>query len=342
MIKNLIFLVLTMLLVIGCGDCEKPSVTVDEMYQTVRVEADNIDSPASFYEDGMFLLFATAKEGDKIVVHNATDGKKIFEIGESGTEAGQLERPNGISVVDTIVFVVERDNRRVQSFGLISYESLLTFGEEELIKPYGLYVQKLDPGYRVYVTDNYETATEEVPADSMLGKRVRVYELTPNDSTNFDVKLVNSFGATSGPGVLRIVESIYGDEENDNMLISEEDEAISVVHVYDFEGNYKSTFGKGIFKHQVEGIALYKEGEKGMWIITDQFTGDNSFNLFDRTTFEYLGEFRGKNTQNTDGIWLQQDVDGKNIFFAVHDDGNVSAIDFDDVLKKLELDTYCK
>jgi 3-phytase len=96
--------------------------------------------------------------------------------------------------------------------------------------------------------------------------------------------------------------------------------------------------GKGIFQFQAEGIALYDAGDgEGLWICTDQGKSANYFHLFDRRSLAYVGTFSGPATLNTDGIWLAQFPVGKRypqgLFLAVHNDGNVAAFDFADILK---------
>ena len=54
-------------------------------------------------------------------------------MGSSGNAPGQLSRPNGIATVDDkYVFVVERDNHRVQMFALPDFQPLLAFAETDL------------------------------------------------------------------------------------------------------------------------------------------------------------------------------------------------------------------
>ncbi len=343
MIKKMIFfsLCVSSIFFLSCSTPEHQLniFTVEEVYQTERDELVNIDSPAIWYgPNGEHWLIATAKEGDALYVYNAADGQFISQVGQSGTAPGQLARPNGIFVIDDLAVVVERDNHRVQVFALPEFNHLGFIGDSLLIKPYGLFVYKLENGdYSLYVTDNYETADEHVPPDAELGKRVHIYKfsLTANQ---LDWTLVKQCGETSGDGVLRIVESIWGDVEHNRLLVAEEDETQSSVKVYDLEGNFTGiVFGRDIFSYQVEGIALYQtDAQNGYWIITDQSHEDNRFHIFSRKEFDYVATIKAPHTTNTDGIWLAQEPFGdfsQGAFFAVHNDGNVSAIDWANVLK---------
>ncbi|KAB2837362.1 MAG: hypothetical protein F9K45_12900 [Melioribacteraceae bacterium] len=72
---------------------------------------------------------------------------------------------------------------------------------------------------------------------------------------------------------------------------------------------------------------------------------ENRFLIFDRITLNYIGAFKGVNTLNTDGIWLAQKPFGKfsrGAFYAVHNDGNVSAFDFGEIADSLKLNLDCK
>lgn len=325
-------LIVIILLIFACKKQEelKP-VKINEIYQTERNETDNVDSPA-FWQgpNGENRLIATAKETDKILVYNAEDGKFIKETGTEGTAPGQLDRPNGIFVIDDICLVVERDNKRVQVFSLPGLEHIGFIGEN-LVKPYGLFVYGDKTGYNMYVTDNYETADEQIPPDSDLGRRIHIYTFNMN-SGELKSKFVKAFGDTAGEGTLRVVESIWGDPVNNILYIAEENEPETCVKIYDLEGTFTGkVLGKGMFKYQVEGISLYKNGDTGCWIVTDQDYNNNTFYLFERISDKLIGSFTGPKTTNTDGIWLTQKSFGQfkeGAFFAIHNDGNVSAFDW--------------
>lgn len=353
-IKLILLVLAAAILFASCKKEEEPAAeegvktyVINEVFQTPRDEMDNVDSPA-FYQttDGENWIIATAKEGDVLIVNNAETGEEVKRTAGSGTKLGMLERPNGISVIDDLAVIVERDNHRVQVFSLPGFESLGSIAGDKLIKPYGLYIYKLDGKYRMFVTDNYETADEQVPPPSELDKRIYVYDFTVEDG-ELKSEFVKTFGDTSGAGVLSVVESIYGDAMHNNLLLSEEDVSQSSVKVYDLDGNFTGkVFGKGLFKYQVEGIALHEcENGKGYWIITDQSLNGNRFMVFERETFEHIGNFTGPKTTNTDGIWLTQTSYGqfdRGAFFAVHNDGNVSAFDWGEIADSLGINLTCE
>src|SRR5690606_25758602 len=118
-------------------DHEVPHVVVKEAFVSPASEEDNIDSPASWMQDGRRMLVATAKATDQLVVYDGATGERMRSVGASGAQLGQLRRPNGVATVDDrFAFVVERDNRRVQMFALPGFEPLLAFGQDALVQPY--------------------------------------------------------------------------------------------------------------------------------------------------------------------------------------------------------------
>jgi 3-phytase len=186
---------------------------------------------------------------------------------------------------------------------------------------------------------------ESVPPDSLLGERVRQYRVTVAGS-GVRAEPVRAFGDTSGPGVLKVVESIAVDPPNQRLLIAEELETGSHIKVYTPEGKFTGQIiGKGLFPHQAEGIILYACGDTaGYWVATDQAMTVNTFHVFDRRTLRHLGSFRGDSTLNTDGIALTQRGFGgfpSGAFYAVHNDGNVAAFSWAAIADALRLRKDC-
>jgi 3-phytase len=318
-----------------------------ESWMTTRDTLDNIDSPAVWHgPDGQHWVLSTAKATDVLVVNDASTGAFIRRLGASGTGRGQMQRPNGIAIAGNLAFVVERDNHRVQVFRLPGFESLGTFAEKDLRLPYGLALYAETPDrYMVYVTDNYEMPDESVPPDSLLGQRVRQYRVTVTGA-GLRAEPIRAFGATSGPGVLKVVESIALDLPNRRLLIAEELETGSHIKVYTPEGKFTGQLiGQGLFPHQAEGIILYACGDTaGYWVTTDQDLTVNTFHVFDRTSLRHVGSFRGDSTLNTDGIALTQRGFGNfpsGAFYAVHNDGNVAAFSWAAIADALGLRKDC-
>lgn len=325
-------------------------VRVGEAFLTPMTPEDNIDSPASWVAaDGKVWLIATAKATDKLVVYDGQSGAKLRDVGSAGTSAGQFDRPNGIAVVDDLLLVVERDNRRVQVFSLPDFTPLGSFGQSELRKPYGLWVNKTGAGtYDLYVTDSWDNGEDAqgngiLPPLSELDERVRRYALQVGQGT-LSAQLTASIGDTGEKGALRVVESLWGDAANDRLLIAEEDETYAnEFKVYRLDGQFTGqVFGGQMLQAQAEGIMLRTCGDGGWWITTEQGKGRSTFHLFDRHTLAHAGAFQGSTVANTDGIWSSQQASTRfpnGALYAVHDDQGVVAFDWGDIASALQLPT---
>ncbi|MBV6816075.1 phytase [Xanthomonas campestris pv. passiflorae] len=318
---------------------------VPEAFITALTPADNLDSPASWMApDGRRWVIATAKGTHALVVFDGDSGQRLRVVGGKGKAPGKLDRPNGISVVDDLVFVVERDNRRVQVFSLPDLTPVTAFGQNELREPYGLWVRKHDGGYEVVVSDNYMSpANKDLPPPlAELGQRFRRYQLDAAGQ-GWQARLTQSFGDTSEAGAVRIAESVFGDEANARLMIAEEDVAVGTqLREYGMDGRYRGrNVGSGLFKAQAEGISLFACSDgSGYWIATDQFKDRSVFQLFDRKTLAHVGAFAGRVTANTDGVWLDQRGDARfpgGVFYALHDDQAVAAFDWRDIARTLRL-----
>lgn len=322
-------------------------VRLVERYTTTPTPVDNIDSVATWSApDGRHWLFASAKDVDNLAVFDADTGKHLRRVGGPGSAPGQFERPNGIAVIDDLLFVVERDGHRVQVLSLPDFRTLAIFGDRELRVPYGLWIDRVvGGGYLVYVTDSYQLPDGSPPPLEQLAERVKRYSVQ-RDGDRLTVTPAGSFGDTSSSGALRWVESIHGDPVNGRLLIAEEYmESGSTLRVYDMSGKYLGVdLDPSHFDGQAEGIALWECGDGGgYWLATDQRDDGNRFQVFDRVTLKHLGSFSGRNTSNTDGIHLGAPTAAfpNGVFFAVHDDQAVSAFDWRDIARALKLSESC-
>ena len=328
---------------------ENDTVVVQEAFETPHDANHNVDSPAVWHgADGAALMFATAKTTDLVLVHDAATGREVRRLGGPGAAPGRLKRPNGILAIDSLLLVVERDNRRVQAFRLPSLQPLGVFGAAVLRKPYGLAAYAVRPGeYAVYVTDNYETADGGVPALGQLGERVREFIVRDRARPGaIDASLVRSFGDTTAPGALRVVESIAVDPAHGRLLIAEELETDSHLKIYDLAGRYTGRdVGRGRYPQQAEGIALYACGDSsGYWVTADQGERTNTFHVYDRVTLAHLGAFTGARTRLTDGVAVTSRPVGAmqaGALYASHLDGGVTAFDWSTLARALALPARC-
>lgn len=353
---------LTFLLLVACQnqpvtddqEQKKPSQSVlpdvaaiNEAFTTLRDESDNVDSPALWHgAEGQNWLLATAKEGNVIIVYNAETGEKITHFGQLGANLGDLNRPNGIAVIDNYAVIVERDNRRIQVFSLPDFQSLGAFGETVLRFPYGLTIDQFEGKYHLYVTDNYETPDEETPPADSLGQRVHHFEFTI-ENQQVAAKHIKAFGETSGDGVLFKVESLLIDRAYNRLFIADEHEEHRNVKIYDVEGNFTGqVIPHNYFFYEPEGIVLWEceADSSGYYIMVDQGKISNTFQVFDRKTLEYIGGFGGLITRNTDGIAITQKAFGNfkfGAFYPVHNDGSLTAIAWEDIAGLLNLRNDC-
>jgi 3-phytase len=308
----------------------------------------NQDSPALWRGTEEIRVVTTAKGTHDLWVYDATDGTLLKRVGGQGDGPGQFNYPNGIAILGDLLLVVERDSHRVQMLSLPDFRSMGSFGAEELIRPYGIALFSREGGTLVvYVTDDYGNELY-IPGLARptrdFTRRVKQFQLRVGSDGVPEASFVRAFGQGEGPGALRVVESIQVDEAHGVLLIA--DELNFELELYNLEGEYLDrTVGAGLYRYgEPEGIALYRCGSDGYWILTDQGEARSVFHVLDRQTFQHLGSFAGRITANTDGIWLDQgEVPGlgKGILLASHRDGGVAAFAWEDVGTALGLRTGC-
>jgi len=325
--------------------------TVLERYVSDESAQDELDSLATWTtEDGGTWLIATAKSTHRLVVFDADTGKRLRDVGGEGTAAGQFNRPNGIAVYGDYVFVVERDNHRVQVLSLPDFAPVGMFGTKELRSPYGLWLTETEPGeLEVYVTDSfmYGKKFDEVPPLAELDQRVRRYRVQFDQAGRLRSSYAGSFGDTSPDAALRMVESIAGDPGNDRLLVADEDRRHeSTLREYSFSGKYTGrSLPQDSFGAEAEGVALWSCADgSGYWIAVDQLAPLTIFHLFDRATLQPRGSFEGETTAHTDGVALHAASTRafpNGALFAVHDDKSVTAFDLAEVARVLQLSSEC-
>jgi 3-phytase len=329
------------------------STEVREAFVSALDHVANIDSLAVWLNpDGMAWLIATAKDTAQLVVFDAETGVELQRIGRAGKALGEFARPNGIAIFGDTLFVAERDNGRVQVLGLPDFESLGSFGEGDLVTPYGLWVRETAPlELEVYVTDSYQSANGAPPPLELLNRRVKTFRVLLDDfaeEANLDARLTGTFGATDPAGAVRWIESIAGDETNNRLLIPEEyiADAPGALRLYDLDGEFLGrNIGEGLFGGQPEGLALYACADgSGYWIAADQQEHGNRFHVFERDRLDYLGTFGGAEVRFTDGVALNATPSERfpaGAFYAVHADSGVAAFDWRDIASALNLRERC-
>jgi hypothetical protein len=316
------------------------TATLDPAFVTRRDSAANLDSPAVWHgRNGEHWLLTSAKEGNFIRIDDARTGRFIRDFGTSGKGRGELGRPNGIAVIDDLVFIVERDNARVQVVSLPALEAVGTLGEGLLQVPYGIAVQRMGPAqYQLLVSDNFEIG--DAPArDSVWTRRVLMFNVDVHAGVR--VRSSKPIADARGAGRLHVVESLAWDPAYERIFAAEEQEGNSSVKIFTQEMRYSGEIRSLFFPHQAEGIALYPcTARSGYWVMTDQGEQVNTFHVFDRGTLRHVGSFRLRGVLNTDGITVTAAPLGtfaRGAFFAVHDDGSVAGIGWESIARALEL-----
>jgi len=331
-------------------------VTVVESYVSDESPSDELDSLATWpTEDGKTWLIATGKSSHRLVVFDADTGEPLRTVGGEGHDPGQFKRPNGLAVQGDHLFVVERDNHRVQVFTLPAFTAAGSFGTGELRSPYGVWVNETAPGeLEVFITDAfmYGKKFDVVPPLAELDQRVRRYHVQFDQDGALNAQYQGAFGDTREATALRKVESIAGDSGHDRLLIADEyildssGRPGSTLREYTFSGRYTGrSLPQDAFSAEAEGVALWTCPDGGgYWIAVDQLAPLTVFHLFDRLTLEPRGSFQGAKTAHTDGVALHAAASAGfpgGALYAVHDDKAVTAFDLRDVARSLGLKQGC-
>ncbi|HTM70871.1 MAG TPA: phytase, partial [Luteimonas sp.] len=104
-------------------------IVVPEAWESAMTPAEELDSLATWTTpDGGTWLIASAKSMHRLVIYDGETGEQLRTVGGKGDAAGQFKRPNGVAVFGDRLFVVERDNHRVQVLSLPSFRPIGSFG----------------------------------------------------------------------------------------------------------------------------------------------------------------------------------------------------------------------
>lgn len=355
MIRRLVLPALAGILIACSGNPERNSGKSDphlirEVFVTALSPADNIDSIATWTAPtGAVWVIATAKDSGRLVVFDGDSGATVRSFGTIGTRPGEFMRPNGIAVHGDLVFVVERDNHRVQVLRLPEFSTAGLFGAEDLIKPYGLWIHEASPQeLQIDVTDSYQRSDGSPPALKELDRRVKRFRVRLGPQGVEDARLESQYGDTSEEGAVRWIESIVGDPLHDQILIPEEfiDAEPGEIRLYHLDGRFRgANFGQGLFGGQPEGLVLQGcDDGGGWWIATDQQVDSNRFHVFERGSLAHHGSFRGAIVQFTDGVALHPWPTARfpaGAFYAVHLDQGVAAFDWREVADAVGFAPVC-
>jgi 3-phytase len=322
-------------------------VRLAEAFLTPMDTLDDVDSPAAWRgPEGQLLLLATAKGSHVVMAYDGETGALVGRMGSRGAAPGQFERPNGIFVHDDHVYIVERDNRRVQVLTLPDFQPVATFGDDVLLKPYGISGFESEDGVlHLWITDDFDV-TGEGPAT--WENRVKRFAVTVTGSgaeATVAATLEGTVGDAEGPGRLVVVESILADPAHDRLLIADEDESQRSIKVFRLDGSFTGQqLGEGVFRAEPEGIALWGCDAGGYLLMADQSYDLNQFHVFDRESLEHLGTFAGEAVANTDGVAVLAGPAGslgEGAFYAIHADQGAVGFRWSDVAAALGLEATC-
>jgi 3-phytase len=331
-------------------------VTVAEAWESAPTPAEELDSLATWTtEDGGTWLIASAKSTHRLVVYDGQTGAQLRTVGARGDALGEFNRPNGVAVFGDRLYVVERDNHRVQVLELPGFEPVGSFGADVLRSPYGIWLDETEPGeLEAYVTDSfmYGPRFDVVPPFAELDQRVRRFRVQVDQDGKLRTHYTGSFGDTAPATALRMVESIAGDPAADRLMIADESRSDdqghrgSTLREYSLAGVPSGrSMPTGSFAAEAEGVALWSGPDGGgYWVAVDQRAPLTVFHLFDRDTLEPRGSFQGKATAYTDGVALDATASERfpgGALYAVDNDVAVTAFDLRDVVARLGLDADC-
>jgi myo-inositol-hexaphosphate 3-phosphohydrolase len=228
-----------------------------------------------------------------------------------------------------LVFITDRDANVCYIYSVPEFELLGTFAED-LKQPMGI--------------TTYRRATDGAVFAYIVQKRGE------GDAKVIRYRIVEENGKLKGQRELQFgneltvnQETVMADGKRELVYVA--DETARDIKVYDLDGKFQRSFGKGIFQAQVEGIVIASCGEKesGYIIASDQ-RRTTEFEFFDRATFKHLGTIKGT-AKITDGIALSLASlpDYPNGLFIAQSDPQATGgrhaefYDFGQMLKRLKL-----
>lgn len=250
----------------------------------------NVDSPAIWIakNPSESLILLSEKGSGSMLVFRAERNVPLV------TRVEGMNRPNGISIVQNspflsgkdLAFVTDRDGNVIHVFTVPDFQRVGAFAKD-IQRPMGIssYKRESDGAIFVYV----------VPKEGKDDAKVIRLKIREEDR-----KITGDADRKFGKELTVGQETVMVDSGKGRVLVA--DENARDVKVYDLEGKYLSSFGKGDFQADVEGIVLADCGSKGYYIVSDQ-RSVTEFEFFDRESFRHLAMVQGK-ASRTDGIAL--------------------------------------
>jgi 3-phytase len=241
--------------------------------------------------EGDRRILASSPAENAIQLREAADGSLISEYRRAGSGAGAVREPVGLATLDSIAFIVERGNHRVQAFRLPGFETIGVFGAEELIAPEWIALLRQGASIDAYVSDREAAASGP---DTAIATRIRLFRIDVGGN-RIAAGLMRSFGHDAGLGH---VTSIAIDSARDRVLVADR---VAGVIVFSLAGDRLGlTIPVIAFSGGPTALALRPCGrEAGHWIVTDTA---QSFHVFDRITLAPVTRFWGRTLAPTAGV----------------------------------------
>jgi 3-phytase len=239
--------------------------------------------------EGEARILATSPGANSVQVRSLSDGTLLERFSRRGRAAGTVSEPVGIASHDSLVFVVEKTNHRVQAFRLPQFESVGIFGNEELIAPEWIVLLRQGTNIDVYVSDRADMSADTAPAS-----RVRIFRIGL-DGNRLTAGLMRTFG---GEAELGGIAGIAIDSAHDRLLVADR---VAGVVAFTLGGDVTGlAIAPDVFDGGADALALRSCGrDAGQWFVTDTA---QSFHVFDRATLAPVTRFWGRTLAPTGGV----------------------------------------
>lgn len=243
------------------------------------------DDPAIWYNQHhpeQSLIIGTDKQGKSGGLYAYNLSGKIVNKVEN------LDRPNNVDIAYDFSFngknipiavVTERNQHQIRVFTLpdlkpIDGGGIKVFEDSSQNEPMGIALYHSPKTQKIYAI----VGRKEGPSSEYLYQ----YELN-DEGGKVNAKLIRKFGKYSGN---KEIEAIAVDNELGYIYYCDETAGIRKYYAEPNQGNQElSFFGTKDFKHDHEGIAIYKTNEKkGYILVSDQQR--NFFNVYKREGHE--------------------------------------------------------
>lgn len=301
----------------------KPFGTVNinpsEIEFNVNGDGSNVDS-ISFWEapdPAQSLMFVTSKGNSSIEVYQYPFQAQLRTI-----SCGEASNGVWVDQDREILYITERRSSNVCAFNLPSLEnnaslSFATAATSDQSEPNLTMLHLISGQRRIYVSYDETVYYHDAETGGSLG------QFTPSKG----------------------LETMYGDDFYQVLYIPDEGDK-SGVYIYDPDGNAAGPkFGDNtIFDSDAEGIWVYKclstgsvDNGEGLIVVADQKDDLTDFEVFSRSTKEYLGKINISGVNNTDGLSMTQQSSPAyplGLLAVIDDDTGAVGIGWDTIFTK--------